>query len=468
MGRAVYEGVYDPTSVHADEFGCRADVLAAIEELDFTVMRYPGGNFVSNYHWRDGVGNVEDRPTRRELAWGTTEPNSFGTNEFLSLCDRIGWSPMFAVNLGTGSPEEAADWVEYTNGQLTTDITRQRGLDRQSNASTVPLWCLGNEMDGPWQIGHMSAVEYGTKARQAAHMMKLVDPSIELVVSGTSLPDNSTYLNWDREALEAVGGFADYLSTHRYLDNYSGDTAAFLTSGVAIDQQIAEIDSVCRYVAGKRRSSKRPFIAFDEWNVWYRTRNRDGMWAGGTFPAHLVEEVYDLQDALVCAQFLMSFIRNADVVKVANIAQIVNVIAPVLTDGDKLLRQTIFEALGMFVNRREGKSLSLGYEGSTVGSPDFGDVGMVDGAAILNDNNELHVYAVNRSVDFTVDLEINLSGAHLHTLSSEILHHPTPSTQNTWEHPHAVQRSAFETSDDAAPIVQLPPHCFFAATFKVT
>jgi len=375
---------------------------------------------------------------------------------------------MFAVNLGTGSPEEAADWVEYTNGQLATGITNQRELDQSSNTAKVPLWCLGNEMDGPWQIGHMSAAEYGTKARQAAHMMKLVDPSIELVVSGTSLPDNSTYLNWDREALEVVGGFADYLSTHRYLDNYSGDTAAFLTSGAAIDQQIAEIDSVCRYVAGKRRSSRRPFIAFDEWNVWYRTRNRDGMWADGNFPAHLVEEVYDLQDALVCAQFLMSFIRNADVVKIANIAQIVNVIAPVLTDGDRLLRQTIFEALAMFVNRREGWSLHLGYEGSTVGSPDFGDVAMVDGAAILNDNGELHVYAVNRSVDGAVDLEINLAGAHLQVLSSEILHHPTPSTQNTWENPHAVQRSPFETSDDAAPLVQLPPHSFFAATFKVT
>ena len=414
MGRAVYEGVYDPTSAHADEFGCRADVLTALNELDFTVMRYPGGNFVSNYHWRDGVGAVEERPTRRELAWGTIEPNSFGTNEFLSLCDRTGWSPMFAVNLGTGSPEEAADWVEYTNGELATAIAHRRELDQSTNTSKVPLWCLGNEMDGPWQIGHMSAAEYGTKARQAAHMMKLVDPSIELVVSGTALPDNSTYLNWDREALEAVGGFADYLSTHRYLDNYSGDTAVFLTSGAAIDQQIAEIDSVCRYVAGKRRSSKRPFIAFDEWNVWYRTRNREGMWAGGNFPAHLVEEVYDLQDALVCAQFLMSFIRNADVVKIANIAQIVNVIAPVLTDGDHLLRQTIFEALAMFVNRREGQSLHLGYHGPTVESPDFGDVAMLDGAVILSDNAELHVYAVNRSVDSTVDLTIDLSLSLIH------------------------------------------------------
>ena len=468
MGRAVYEGVFDPSSIHADEHGCRADVLAALAELEFTVMRYPGGNFVSNYHWRDGVGPVDMRPTRRELAWGTIEPNTFGTNEFLSLCDRTGWSPMFAVNLGTGTPEEAADWVEYSNGRLATDISKQRQLDSDSGAGRVPLWCLGNEMDGPWQIGHMSAAEYGTKARQAAHMMKLVDPSIELVVSGTSLPDNPTYLNWDREALEAVGGFADYLSTHRYLDNYSGDTAAFLTSGAAIDQQIAEIDAVCRYVAGRRRSSRRPFIAFDEWNVWYRTRNRSGMSADGKFPAHLVEEVYDLQDALVCAQFLMSFIRNADVVRIANIAQIVNVIAPVLTEGDNLLRQTIFEALSMFVGRRSGASLHIGYDGSLVPSPDFGNVAMVDGAAILNDDRELHVYAVNRSVNESVELQIDLSGAHLEMRSAEMLHHSDPTTQNTWADPNAVKRVPWEMSNGPRPMVKLAPHSFLAATMSVS
>ena len=468
MGRAVYEGIFDPSSSHADEHGCRRDVLDALHELEFTVMRYPGGNFVSNYHWRDGVGPVAERPTRRELAWGTIEPNTFGTNEFLALCDRMGWSPMFAVNLGTGSPEEAADWVEYTNGTKETDIGKQRAQDAPTSTKTVPLWCLGNEMDGPWQIGHMSAAEYGTKARQAAHMMKLVDPSIELVVSGTSLPDNSTYLSWDQLALEAVGGFADYLSTHRYLDNYSGDTSAFLTSGVAIDQQITEIDSVCRYVAGKRRSRRRPFIAFDEWNVWYRTRNRTGMWADGKFPAHLVEEVYDLQDALVCAQFLMSFIRHADVVKVANIAQIVNVIAPVLTDGDKLLRQTIFDALTMFVGRRTGVSLHLGYSGESVPAPEFGDVAMVDGGAILNEDKELYVFAVNRSVDSTVELAIDLSGADLEMTSCDLLHHSNPMMQNTWDNPNAVRRSPIETSDGPLPVVALPPHSFVAGTFKVS
>ena len=468
MGRAVYEGVFDPSSPHADEHGCRSDVLAALDELKFTVMRYPGGNFVSNYHWRDGVGPVENRPVRRELAWGTIEPNTFGTNEFLGLCERSSWSPMFSVNLGTGSPEEAADWVEYTNGALETAITSGRQFDRAGAFPKVPLWCLGNEMDGPWQIGHLSSSEYGSKARQAAHMMKLVDPSIELVVSGTSLPDNPTYLDWDREALEAVGGFADYLSTHRYLDNWSNDTAAFLTSGAAVDRQIAEIDAVCRYVAGRRRSRRRPFIAFDEWNVWYRTRNKSGTSADGVFPAHLVEEVYDLQDALVCAQFLLSFIRNADVVKIANIAQIVNVIAPVVTEGDNLLRQTIFDALSMFVGRRNGISLRVGYEGESVPSPDFGDVPMVDGAAILDNKEELHIFAVNRSIDDTVELNVNLARADLDVRSVDVLHHSDPATQNTWESPNAVRRVPGEMSSGPTPMVKLPPHSFVAATLSVS
>ena len=468
MGRAVYEGVFDPSSPHADEHGCRSDVLAALDELEFTVMRYPGGNFVSNYHWRDGVGPVENRPVRRELAWGTIEPNTFGTNEFLGLCERSSWSPMFSVNLGTGSPEEAADWVEYTNGALETAITSGRQFDRAGAFPKVPLWCLGNEMDGPWQIGHLSSSEYGSKARQAAHMMKLVDPSIELVVSGTSLPDNPTYLDWDREALEAVGGFADYLSTHRYLDNWSNDTAAFLTSGAAVDRQIAEIDAVCRYVAGRRRSRRRPFIAFDEWNVWYRTRNKSGTSADGVFPAHLVEEVYDLQDALVCAQFLLSFIRNADVVKIANIAQIVNVIAPVVTEGDNLLRQTIFDALSMFVGRRNGISLRVGYEGESVPSPDFGDVPMVDGAAILDNKEELHIFAVNRSIDDTVELNVNLARADLDVRSVDVLHHSDPATQNTWESPNAVRRVPGEMSSGPTPMVKLPPHSFVAATLSVS
>ena len=467
MGRAVYEGVYEPGSAHADAHGCRADVLAALAEIDFTVMRYPGGNFVSNYHWRDGVGPVDQRPTRRDLAWGTIEPNRFGTHEFAALAQRMGWTPMLAVNLGTGTPEEAADWVEYCNSTRSTAIVAERRANGAPDPMAVPLWCLGNEMDGPWQVGHLPARDYGIKARQAAHMMKLIDPSIEVVVSGTSIPTSSTYLEWDREALEAVGGLADHLSTHLYVDNWEGDTAAFLTSGAAIDRQIAETDAVCRYVAGRRGKVRRPSIAFDEWNVWYRTRNREGMWADGAFPAHLVEEVYDLQDALVCAQFLMSFIRNADMVKIANLAQVVNVIAPLLTDGDRLLRQTIFEALVMFAGRRQGVSLRVGYEGGMVPAPEIGEVPMVDGAAILGDDG-LHLFAVNRSLDTTVELEVALAGADLGAVSAELLHHDDPARQNSWDDPDAVRRVAVELAPGPRPRLSLPPHSFLATTFGVT
>lgn len=471
MGRAVYQGVFEPGSTHADEYGCRSDVLSALAELDFTVMRYPGGNFVSNYHWRDGVGTGAARPVRRDLAWGTIEPNTFGTDEFLALAGRMQWSPMFAVNLGTGSPEEAADWVEYCNADTGTAIAEERAANGRSEPWEVPLWCLGNEMDGPWQVGHLPAHEYGVIARQAAHMMKLVDPSIQLVVSGTSIPSNPTYLEWDRTALEEVGGLADLLSTHRYVDNWADDTRTYLTSGAAIDRQIAETDAVCRYVAGRRGRVKRPYIAFDEWNVWYRTRNAEGMQRGGEFPMHLVEEVYDLQDALVVAQFLISFIRNADIVKVANLAQVVNVIGPLLTLGDELLRQTIFESLAMFVGRRSGVSLRVGYDGSTVTAPEIGEVPAVDGAAILGDG-AVHLFAVNRAVDESAELEIILSGGSSLTFrSAELLHDDDPAASNTWEQRDRVGREAVELGKGSSPgsaVMVLPPMSFLAATLDVS
>ena len=467
MGRAVYEGVFDPSSPDADEWGCRTDVLAALRELDFTVMRYPGGNFVSNYHWTDGIGPVESRPTRRELAWGTIEPNTFGTDEFLALAQRMDWSPMIAVNLGTGTPEEAADWVEYCNAATPTSYADRRRDNGRDEAWAVPLWCLGNEMDGPWQTGHLPSHEYGVLARQAGHMMKLVDPSIELVVSGTSIPSAETYMEWDRVALEAVGGLANHLSTHRYVAN-DGDTARYLTTGALIDRQIEEIDAVCRYVAGRRGSTRRPFIAFDEWNVWYRTMTPEGMPRGGEWPMHLIEEVYDHQDALVVAQFVLSFIRHADVVKVANLAQVVNVIAPLLTRGDGLLRQTIFEALAMFVNRRDGRSLRLGYDGPAVPGSTTGAVAAVDGAAILGDG-ELHVFAVNRSCVDATDLTIELAGAELRPVTAELLHSDDPEASNTWDDPTRVRRVGAELgAADRAVTIRLEPLTFVAATLAVS
>jgi alpha-N-arabinofuranosidase len=238
MGRAVYEGVYDPKSAHADAAGFRKDVLGALEPLEMTVMRYPGGNFVSGYHWEDGIGPREKRPTVRELAWRTIDPNQVGTDEFISLCRKMGWAPMLAVNLGTGSPEEARNWVEYCNGEAGTKYADLRVAGGSLEPHGVKLWCLGNEMDGPWQLGHVPAEQYALRAEQAGKLMKAVDGSIELVACGSCGTLLPSYLEWDRVVLEYLGDLADYVSLHRYVENRADDTADFLAVTNSIDQQI--------------------------------------------------------------------------------------------------------------------------------------------------------------------------------------------------------------------------------------
>ena len=250
MGRAVYQGVHEPSSSHADEHGFRRDVGTALQGLRLPVVRYPGGNFASGYHWLDGVGPVDERPTVRELAWQSIEPNQVGTDEFMTLCRMLDWSPMLTVNLGTGTPEEARNWVEYCNSPTGTRFADLRATNGNEQPHAVPLWCLGNEMDGPWQLGHVPAGQYAIAAKQAAKMMKDVDRSIELVLCGSCNVDLPTYLQWDREVLEHVGGLADYISLHRYVGNPNDDTADYLAVSAAVDRQIEEMDAVCRFVQG--------------------------------------------------------------------------------------------------------------------------------------------------------------------------------------------------------------------------
>jgi alpha-N-arabinofuranosidase len=262
LGRAVYDGMVDK-----DTAELRTNVCAALRPLDMTVMRYPGGNFVSGYHWQDGVGPVEQRPTVRDLAWQSLEPNKYGTDEFMATCKVMGWEPMFAVNLGTGTPEEARNWVEYTNSAPGTKYADMRVANGHAEPYGVKLWCLGNEMDGPWQLGHVPADQYAMRAQQAAKMMKDFDPSIELVVCGSSGTGLPTYMQWDRQVLEYIGDHADYVSLHRYVGNRDQDTPNYLAVTNSIDQQIEEMDAVCKFVQAKRKSKKRAYLCFDEWNV---------------------------------------------------------------------------------------------------------------------------------------------------------------------------------------------------------
>ena len=464
MGRAVYRGIYDPDSAHADAEGCRTDVLAALRRLNMTAMRYPGGNFVSGYHWQDGVGPRAGRPTVRELAWQSLEPNQFGTDEYLRLCRNLGWTPMLTVNLGTGTPEEARDWVEYCNCPPGTRYADLRAAHGSREPHAVKLWCLGNEMDGPWQLGHVPADQYAIRARQAAKMMKDADSTIELVACGSCGVGLPTYMEWDREVLTGLGGLADYLSLHRYVGNPDGDTPDYLAVTAAIDRQIEEMDAACRFAQARARSRKRAFLCFDEWNVWYKDRQTDG---AGKFAPHLIEEVYNLEDALVVAGFLHSFVRHADVVKIANLAQIVNVIAPIQTRGDELLIQSIFHPFEMFSKRRTGVALQLAVDGPGYVGASNGRVPFVDASAIL-DGSTLQLFLTNRSVAAAADVTLAPADVSIAACrSAEGLTGPDAKAANSFERGDLVKPGPFEVRVRAGRAsCQLPPLSFVAMTLQ--
>jgi alpha-L-arabinofuranosidase len=466
MGRAVYQGVYDPQCAHADQDGYRTDVLSALRRLQMSTMRYPGGNFASGYHWIDGIGPLGERPITRDLAWQSLEPNTFGTEEYLRLCRMMDWQPMLTVNLGTGTPEEARNWVEYCNipaGSRYADLRLKNGSPSPHN---VKLWCLGNELDGPWQLGNASADHYATRARQAAKMMKDVDPSIEVVACGSSGPGMPTYIEWDRQVLESLGDLADYISLHRYVGNPQDDTLDYLAITNSIDRQIEEIDVVCRYVQAKRRSQKRTYLSFDEWNVWYKNMQMNGE---GQYSPHLIEEVYNLEDALVVAGFLNSFIRHADVVKVANLAQIVNVIAPIQTRGDEMLIQSIFYPFEMISRRRNGISLRPWLHGPGYTGKTNGEVPFIDSSVIL-DGSRLHVFATNRSPDEIATVTVELAGQYIKACeSAEILSGPSSKAANSYEEPELIKSHGFNQVKLKAgnACFNLPPLSFAAITLEL-
>jgi alpha-N-arabinofuranosidase len=363
LGRAIYEGIYDPESKLSDASGFRKDVAEEIRKIAVPIVRYPGGNFVSGYHWLDGVGPKKDRPTVVEKAWNSIETNQFGVNEFMAWCKLVGTKPLMGLNLGTSTPEMAAALVEYCNiekGSKWSDLRRSHGV---ADPYKVEHWCLGNEMDGPWQIGHMTATEYGMKAADAGRQMHYVDRSLKLIACGSSTIFMSTYLEWDRQVLEQCYDYVDGISLHRYYGNNAnetgGDSSAYMALNLSMDKQIAQIEAVCDYVQGRMRSPKKLWLSFDEWNVWYRQTDGDGKKQAAP---HLLEEVYNLEDALLVGGLVNSLIRNSDRVRVACLAQLVNVIAPIMTNSTGLYRQTIFYPYSWALQYARGAALSLAVE----------------------------------------------------------------------------------------------------------
>lgn len=468
LGRCIYEGIFDPRSPHADEDGLRRDVLAALAELNLSVIRYPGGNFLSGYNWRDGVGPREQRPRRRELAWQSIETNQFGTHEFMAFCRKLGAQPMLGVNLGTGDIQAAADLVEYCNAPVGSVYADMRAANGQREPFGVRYWCLGNEMDGPWQIGHLEAAEYGKKAREAAKMMKWHDPAIELVACGSSTTTMSTYPEWDRVVLEACWEHVEYLSLHYYAGNHPDDTPSYLALARQFEDHVDTLAATIRYVKSLKRSAHNVYLSWDEWNVWYKDRGGKGGWAEAP---HLLEEVYNLEDALVVAQWMNVFLRRCDVLRIACLAQIVNVIAPILTTTSGLLKQSTFFPFMLFSRHASGTALDALVQAPEHATRRFGDVPVLDVSATYNqETGQGAVFIVNRSPTEAVPLRIEWQGqrperiAEVHQVAGN-----DPKAANTFEQPDTIGVKTLPGAPviDGTAQLELPPLSFTTLVYTI-
>lgn len=465
MGRCIYEGIYDPGSPHADERGLRKDVLGALKDLNFRTIRYPGGNFVSGYRWEDGVGPKAQRPRRRELAWRAIETNQFGTNEFMDFCRELGTKPMMAVNLGTGGIQDAANLVEYCNVPTGTHYSDLRAAHGYKDAHDVRYWCLGNEMDGPWQIGHLEAREYGLKAKEAAKLMRTVDPKLALILCGSSNTAMPTYPEWDRVALETAWDQVDYLSLHYYAENRTNDTPSFLAMTAQFESQIDTLAATLRYVKAKLRSKHEVYLSWDEWNVWYKDTIGDGQWKS---PPHLIEEVYNLEDALVVAQWMSVFLRKCDVLKIACLAQIVNVIAPILTTTEGMLKQSTFYPIELFSRHASGAALDPLVKVASYDTKRFGEMPLLDVSASYDEEHARGAaFLVNRSLEEPLEVEIDWKGQAPRQVSGAWqLSGSDPKAANSFEQPNAVVTQSLSGVNlkDGRIQLTLPPLSFTTIT----
>ncbi|MBB6450928.1 alpha-N-arabinofuranosidase [Geomicrobium halophilum] len=434
LGRAVYGGIYDPGHELADENGFRQDVLDLVKDLQVPIVRYPGGNMVSAYNWEDGIGPKDQRPRRLELAWSTIETNQIGTNEFAEWARKAESDVMMAVNLGTRGMDAARNLLEYCNhpgGTYYSDLRIKHGYKDPHNIKT---WCLGNEMDGPWQMGGKTAEEYGRVAYETAKAMKIVDPSIELVSCGSSNYNMPTFPDWEAITLEHTYDFADYVSLHQYYGNHENDTANYLAKSLDMDDFIKTIISTCDYIKAKKRSNKTINLSFDEWNVWYHSTESDrGMQPWQVAPPQL-EDVYNFEDALLVANMMHTLINHSDRVKIAAMAQLVNVIAPIMTENQgKTWKQTIYYPYYYLSVYGRGKALKPIIQSDKYDSKEFTDIPYLDSAVVYNEErDELVLFLTNRHLTEPLNIECDLrSFENFHVLEHVVLEHDDPKAVNT-------------------------------------
>jgi alpha-N-arabinofuranosidase len=443
MGRCVYGGIYEPGHPTADTNGFRQDVLALTRELGATIVRYPGGNFLSGYNWEDGVGPKDKRPKRLDLAWGSTETNEFGSNEFMTWARAAGVEPMFAVNLGTRGPDEARRFVEYCNhpgGTHYSDLRRAHGFEQPHG---IKFWCLGNEMDGPWQICQKTAAEYGRVAQETAKVMRWVDPSVQLTACGSSNHAMSTYGHWEQEVLERCFEHIDFISLHQYFRNDANDIKSYFSVIEDLDSFIKEVVAIADAVAAKRRSAKRIMLALDEWNVWYKAHTpADLRRPGWPRAPRLIEEIYNVEDALIVGGVLITLMNSADRVKAACLAQLVNVIGAIMTEaGGPAWRQTIFYPFSQASRYGHGNVLRTHVQTHSYATASYPKLDYLL-SSVLNDEKtgRCTVFALNRSATDEMKLSVELNGlGHRKLVSATELHHSNLKSENTRSSPDTVK-----------------------------
>ncbi|WP_425838467.1 alpha-N-arabinofuranosidase [Microbacterium sp. PA5] len=467
LGRHIYDGIFEPGHPSADAEGFRTDVIELVRELGVDTIRYPGGNFVSGFRWEDSVGPRAERPRRLDLAWHSTETNEIGLHEFAGWLDKVGSDLMLAVNLGTRGTQEAIDLLEYANIRGGTTLSDQRAAHGRTEPFDVRMWCLGNEMDGPWQLGHRSADDYGKLAARTAKAMRQLDPDIQLVVCGSSSAHMPTFGEWERAVLTHTYDDVDLISCHAYYEERGGDLASFLASAVDMDAFIDAVVATADHVGAVRGSKKRIDLSFDEWNVWYidRFQGVDKIEGIDNWPIapRLLEDVYSVADAVVFGSLLISLLKHADRVASASLAQLVNVIAPIMTEpGGPAWRQTTFYPFSLTSRLARGEALQVAVDAPTYVTEAYGDVPLVDAVATHDAAaGRTAVFLVNRSLTepVTVTVDVRGLGNAAAVVESHTLHDADTSAANTLADPDRVRPRPNTTAAvvEGTLTVTLPP-----------
>ena len=466
LGRGIYTGIYEPNHPTANKAGFRQDVIDLVKELGVTAIRYPGGNFVSGYRWEDGVGPRSERPKRIDLAWHSGESNEFGLHEMADWLDELGGNELMeAVNLGTRGIQEALDLLEYANipsGTALSDMRRRNGREQPFG---IRMWCLGNEMDGTWQVGHKTAHEYARLVTQTATAMRMIDPDLELVACGSSSHSMPTFGEWERTVLEEAYDQIDFISCHAYYEPHNRDMASFLASGVDMDGFIRDVASVIAAVRGRLKSKHQVYISFDEWNVWYQDAEPSkppvgiGNWPQGS---RLLEDIYSVADAVVFGDLLITLLRNVNIVHSASLAQLVNVIAPIMTEpGGPAWRQTIFFPFALTAKYAKGGSVLASQEDAdSCETSQYGEVPMTDSVVVRGADGSLTIFVVNRSLDRSVEYRSDVSGLYkAGKVVIQSIHDKDVAARNTLEDPKRVglQTRKDFTFENGKLSIMLPP-----------